>query len=593
MRNAFKSFFRVLLSILPCLSFGQQYFKLLEKSAQPYEQKIARFSNSDLLIGGSPLRGKTASQNGGVNILRLDPCGKVLWTRNFQWKANYLVFKDFAIAPNDEVYVFGSAFEGTNEYIFLLKLSPKGKELAFQIIHMGTADNFTYTLKVLPDGRLFAYGLLLDFNTPKRGFIAVFDNKLTYQWGKVFGPFESNGEAIIAGDGGLLCRSGVYLFKFKSNGELEWANMVQAGGTGEEFFPVAGPIPVRNGYLFEALHENTAFFYQTDFQGRFQWKSPLFKSSKRAADLKILENGDVLAVYNDPATDQNYPSLLRLNSSGQILFQRRLRTEQALQTESIYQTLGRENTVTIIGTQDLKAASSERYAGFLLQASLDSLNGNCFRWENFQSIQPNNAPVNIQNLLVNFFPLNVRYLESRIDEVSLEYKFATSCDLSRPRITRQDSALRCGQSWSISLPNENFRWEDGEPANPRILNASGTYRASDFNCVVPTIFEYHINKQPCPCQAYLPNAFSPNGDDKNEKLSLSSNCKMEKMHLRVFSRWGELVYDEESENPSWDGRFKGQEVKSGVFLVRIEYQAKNENDELVQGSMTGEVMVVK
>ncbi len=583
----------MLLSILPWLGFGQQYFKLLEKSEQPYEQKIARFSNGDLLIGGSPLRGKTASQNGGVNILRLDPCGKVLWTRNFQWKANYLVFKDFAIGPNDEVYVFGSAYEGTNEYIFLLKLSPKGKELALQIIHMGTADNFTYTLKVLPGGGLFAYGLLLDFNTPKRGFIAVFDNKLAYQWGKVFAPFESNGEATIAEDGGFLCRSGVYLFKFKSNGDLEWANSIQAGGTGEEFFPVAGPIPVRNGYLFEALHENTAFFYQTDLQGRLQWKSPLFKSSKRAADLKILENGDALAVYNDPAADQNYPSLLRLNGSGQIVDQRRLRTEQALQTESIYQTLGRENTVTIIGTQDLKAASSERYAGFLLQASLDSLNGNCFRWEIFQSTQPNNAPVNIQNLPVNFFPLNVRYLESRIDVEPLEYKFASSCDLSRPRITRRDSTLLCGQSWSISLPNENFRWEDGEHANPRILNASGTYRVSDFNCVVPTIFEYHISKQPCACQLYLPNAFSPNGDSKNEKLSLYSNCKMEKMQLRVFSRWGELVYEEEGENPGWDGRFKGQRMKNGVFLVRVEYVAMNENGEKVEGQVMGEVVVVE
>jgi gliding motility-associated-like protein len=383
------------------------------------------------------------------------------------------------------------------------------------------------------------------------------------------------------------------LFKFKANGELEWANVFQGGNTGEEFFPVAGPIQVRNGYLFEALHENTAFFYQTDFQGQLQWKSPLFKSSKRAADLKILANGEALAVYNDPAADQNYPSLLRLSSSGQINGQRRLRSAQALQTESIYQTLGRENTVTIIGAQDLRAAGPDRYAGFLLQASLDSLDGNCFRWEPFQSTQANNTPLKIQPEPISFFPLNIRNLESRVDVSPFNYPFASSCDLSKPRITRYDSTLLCGQSWSISLPNENFRWEDGEPANPRILNASGTYRISDFNCVVPTIFEYVIVKAPCQCQVFLPNAFSPNGDGKNEKLSLFSNCKMEMVHLRVFSRWGDLVYEEKSENPSWDGQFRGQKVKSGVFLVKIEYVAKNENGEEVRGSLLGEVVIVE
>jgi gliding motility-associated-like protein len=63
------------------------------------------------------------------------------------------------------------------------------------------------------------------------------------------------------------------------------------------------------------------------------------------------------------------------------------------------------------------------------------------------------------------------------------------------------------------------------------------------------------------------------------------------VHLRVFSRWGDLVYEEEGENPSWDGRFRGQKLRNGVFLVRVEYTALNENGEEVRGSLTGEVMV--
>lgn len=236
---------------------AQQYFRLLEVLDKPYEQKIARFANDDIVIGGSPITGATADQNGGLNLTRIDKCGNVSWAMNYQWKTNYMVLKDLEVNEVGDIFVYGSTYEGGSEYIFLLKLNGKGAVTAFRVIHPGTVDHFTYNID-LRNNRILAFGLLLNFNTSKRGFVMVFDEKLNYEWSKVFDPFESFGEAIITKDNGFLCRSGFFHVKLNEQGNLQWANTFKME-TGSDLQPLAGPVEVSDGYIFEAFYDKYAF----------------------------------------------------------------------------------------------------------------------------------------------------------------------------------------------------------------------------------------------------------------------------------------------------------------------------------------------
>ncbi|MDX1939817.1 MAG: hypothetical protein SFU99_04650, partial [Saprospiraceae bacterium] len=293
-----------------CLSgghlFSQQYFKLLEKPEKSFHKKMARFSNGDLLLGDSPL----SVQNGAVVLTKLDPCGNELWTKSYSWKQNVLSFKDFEINEVNEIFILGSSYEGFDELIFLLKLDKNGKVLKFQLFKTGTVDHFTYSID-LQGNRVMAYGLLLGWNTRKQSFVAVFDEKLNYITGASFAPFESVGEAIITKDEGFLCRSGPFLVKLDKQNNLQWATNLE-GGMG--LFPIAGPIEVKDGYVFEFYNDDYAFFYKIDTKGNLVWKSKQFLSTSYAADIQSLNNGNFLSIYSCPGEEGNYPCMLLLSS---------------------------------------------------------------------------------------------------------------------------------------------------------------------------------------------------------------------------------------------------------------------------------------
>lgn len=64
----------------------------------------------------------------------------------------------------------------------------------------------------------------------------------------------------------------------------------------------------------------------------------------------------------------------------------------------------------------------------------------------------------------------------------------------------------------------------------------------------------------------MPNAFSPNGDGKNDTYYPVSLWEFEVMEFKIYNRWGELVHD--SVEP-WDGDYHGKAHNSDVFIYII------------------------
>ena len=73
------------------------------------------------------------------------------------------------------------------------------------------------------------------------------------------------------------------------------------------------------------------------------------------------------------------------------------------------------------------------------------------------------------------------------------------------------------------------------------------------------------------CDFYeIPNVFTPNGDDINEKLVAKTSGLVEKIDIRIFNRNGLLLFRTEDPKINWDGTYKGKIVSPGVYFYQCD-----------------------
>ena len=76
-------------------------------------------------------------------------------------------------------------------------------------------------------------------------------------------------------------------------------------------------------------------------------------------------------------------------------------------------------------------------------------------------------------------------------------------------------------------------------------------------------------------RAYIPNAFSPNGDRINDRFYVQGKRDFPVRSFRVFDRWGNLIFEKlniraNEEAAGWDGLFRGRLQNTGVYLWQAE-----------------------
>ena len=82
--------------------------------------------------------------------------------------------------------------------------------------------------------------------------------------------------------------------------------------------------------------------------------------------------------------------------------------------------------------------------------------------------------------------------------------------------------------------------------------------------VTVTVF-YEICDGP---EVYIPTGFTPNVDGKNDALYVMGD-NITKMHLMIYDRWGQLVFESKNQKKGWDGTYKGIELEPGVFAYYL------------------------
>lgn len=76
---------------------------------------------------------------------------------------------------------------------------------------------------------------------------------------------------------------------------------------------------------------------------------------------------------------------------------------------------------------------------------------------------------------------------------------------------------------------------------------------------------------------YVPNTFTPDQDDYNEVFSpvFTSGFDPYSYNLKIFNRWGEIVFESNDNQVGWDGTYgvdNGKIVNDGTYIWKIEFK---------------------
>src|SRR5690554_27606 len=158
-----------------------------------------------------------------------------------------------------------------------------------------------------------------------------------------------------------------------------------------------------------------------------------------------------------------------------------------------------------------------------------------------------------------------------------------------------------------SIGAETYDWSFGDGETSTENNPIHTYSVEEDGEDAYEIQLIAYSELGCPDTAYVklpfiedliyyvPNTFTPDGNKYNEtfKPVFSSGFDPQDYNLKIFNRWGELIFESQNAAYGWDGTYgvdNNTIVKEGVYVWKIEFKKKY-NDERIE--LVGHVNLLK
>lgn len=126
----------------------------------------------------------------------------------------------------------------------------------------------------------------------------------------------------------------------------------------------------------------------------------------------------------------------------------------------------------------------------------------------------------------------------------------------------------------------HYWWDFGDGDTSTAVNPSHQYlRTGTYNVCLIAVSEFGCEDTVCHQVSAIvnplfdvPSAFSPNGDGINDTWMIKG-FGIIKFELKIFNRWGRLMFQSTDPKQGWDGRFKGalQPMDAYAYTVRIEF----------------------
>jgi gliding motility-associated-like protein len=139
-------------------------------------------------------------------------------------------------------------------------------------------------------------------------------------------------------------------------------------------------------------------------------------------------------------------------------------------------------------------------------------------------------------------------------------------------------------------PGMSYLWEPfGETSQKILATEQAVYTVHVSNqdgCT--TTHEFEITGD-CISHYHIPSAFSPNNDGYNEFFK-PVLVNYERYEMKIYDRWGELLFVTNDINEGWDGSYKGEIVPVGTYLYVVNFVT---TEDLKHNQVKGLLLLVR
>jgi gliding motility-associated-like protein len=159
-----------------------------------------------------------------------------------------------------------------------------------------------------------------------------------------------------------------------------------------------------------------------------------------------------------------------------------------------------------------------------------------------------------------------------------------------------DTSICTGEQIRLTAQTDGDRvtWNDQSTRTTLDVSQEGTYWAiseSSKGCENSDT----INVELIDCEEFelhMPNVFTPNGDDLNERFRPIVFQHVDETVLTIYNRWGEKLFETNDIENGWDGNYRGEIVPDGVYFWLLEYrEPRGVNPKLIH--MNGTVTIIR
>lgn len=141
--------------------------------------------------------------------------------------------------------------------------------------------------------------------------------------------------------------------------------------------------------------------------------------------------------------------------------------------------------------------------------------------------------------------------------------------------------------WQINADSSwHFQWADGATSATRSFTDSGLYQLTVSNHCGSTTKSMQLAFEDCSCKLWMPTAFSPNNDGLNDVFAPNTICKLTDYEIRIYNRWGELLFVSQQAQNGWDGNINGQPAPPGIYVFVVHYHRDTLGPRVESGSFS-------